>query len=266
MCLPLCLKKMRALSRCGFLASSILASGGVLLAQPPKGSAANSRPSGEGFRFSHVVDLTHQLTVDFPTGSGQPQLNLERVSARPRDRWNIFRWVIHEHTGTHLDAPLHCSDKDSADRIPAERLVGPVSIVDIRAKAATNADAELTVGDLKQWESQHGPIPAGGIVAMCSGWDAHVRTAKFRNAGSDGALHTPGFHREAADFLLAERDVAGIVVDTLSLDRGLSHDFPVHERWLGANRWGLECVANLGELPPAGATMVVGAPKIAGAM
>jgi kynurenine formamidase len=49
------------------------------------------------------------------------------------------------------------------------------------------------------------------------------------------------------------------------LDRGLSRDFPVHERWLGANRWGLECAANLGDLPPAGATLIVGAPKIAGA-
>jgi len=67
------------------------------------------------------------------------------------------------------------------------------------------------------------------------------------------------------EFLLAERDVKGIVVDTLSLDRGLSADFPVHVRWLGSNRWGLECAANLGELPPKGATLIVGSPKIAGA-
>lgn len=77
--------------------------------------------------------------------------------------------------------------------------------------------------------------------------------------------HTPGFHAEAVEFLLSERDVKGIVVDTLSLDRGLSGDFPVHTRWLGSNRWGLECAANLGELPPKGSTLVVGSPKIAGA-
>jgi kynurenine formamidase len=67
------------------------------------------------------------------------------------------------------------------------------------------------------------------------------------------------------EFLLAERDAKGIVVDTLSLDRGLSADSSVHARWLGSNRWGLECAANLGELPPKGATLIVGGPKIAGA-
>jgi kynurenine formamidase len=205
------------------------------------------------------------LTPDFPTGSGEWQLAMERVSTWPNDPWNIYRWHIHEHTGTHLDAPLHRSNKDSADLIPASHLVGPLAVVDIRRKAAADADAELTLDDLRAWESQNGRLPAGSIVAMSSGWDAHVHSAKFRNAASNGALHTPGFHIETVEFLLAERDVKGIVVDTLSLDRGLSPDFPVHARWLGSNRWGLECAANLGELPPRGATLVVGGPKIAGA-
>ena len=121
------------------------------------------------------------------------------------------------------------------------------------------------LADLKRWEAQHGLLPAGGIVAMCSGWDEHVRTPKFRNAGKDGVLHTPGFHVEAVEFLLAEREIKGIVVDTLNLDRGLSGEFPVHALWLGSNRWGVQCAANLAQLPPKGATLVVGGPKIAGA-
>ena len=100
---------------------------------------------------------------------------------------------------------------------------------------------------------------------MNSGWDAHVRTAKFRNSDDAGHLHFPGFHVEAAEFLLTEREVVGIAVDSLSLDVGSTKDFPVHTRWLGSNRWGLECIANLAELPPQGATIIVGGPKIAGA-
>jgi kynurenine formamidase len=266
MCLPLCLKKMRGLSRRNFLASGIMATvASAGLAQTSRSSPADLGQLAEPFRFAYVVDLTHTLTVDFPTGSGGQQLTLERLSARPKDRWNFYRWHIHEHTGTHLDAPLHCSNNDSADRIPAQSLIGPLAVIDIRAKAAANPDAELTLEDLKKWEISNGHLPAGGIVAMCSGWDSNVRTAKFRNAGSDGKIHTPGFHKEAVDFLLTERDVKGIVVDTLSLDRGLSNDFPVHAHWLGSNRWGLECAANLGVLPPKGATIIVGGPKVAGA-
>src|SRR5438874_4856295 len=141
----------------------------------------------------------------------------------------------------------------AADHIPAANLIGPLAVVDIRRQAAADPDAELTLEVLKDWEMKHGPLPVGGIVAMCSGWDAHLRTAKFRNADSDGGIHTPGFHKEVVEFLLAKRDVKGIVVDTLSLDRGLSKDFAMHTHWLGSNRWGLECAANLGELPPKGA-------------
>jgi kynurenine formamidase len=78
-------------------------------------------------------------------------------------------------------------------------------------------------------------------------------------------LHFPGFHPEAADWLLRERRIAGIAVDTLSLDYGASRDFKTHYAWLPSGRWGLECVANLNRVPPRGATLVVGAPKIRGA-
>lgn len=264
MCLPLCLEKMCGLSRREFLGAGAVLAAGTSLAQVP----APAPPGGElsePLRFSRVLDLTHTLTPDFPTGSGQRQLTLERVMTWPKDPWNINRWHIHEHTGTHLDAPFHKSNNHSADLIPAAQLVGPLAVVDIRRKAAENPDGELTLDDLKSWEARHGRLPAGGIVAMCTGWDAHVHDEKFRNADRNGALHTPGFHIEAVEFLLAERDIKGIVVDTLSLDRGLSGDFPVHARWLGSSRWGLECVANLAQLPPKGATLVAGGPKIAGA-
>ena len=226
---------------------------------------ADSSASPRSIRYSRVVDLTHTLTSDFPTFSGKSQLEMSTVGTLAKDGFNYFRWNIVEHTGTHLDAPLHRSNGVSADRISPEALIGPLVIVDIRQRAGADSDSEVTLEDLKSWESHHGRIASGAIVAMNSGWDAHVRTAKFRNSDDDGHLHFPVFHAEAAEFLLSKREVVGIAVDTLSLDRGSTKDFPVHTRWLGSNRWGLECIANLAELPPQGATIIVGGPKIASA-
>ncbi|MEP1611251.1 MAG: cyclase family protein, partial [Roseobacter sp.] len=84
------------------------------------------------------------------------------------------------------------------------------------------------------------------------------------SADTDGVLHFPGFHVEADDFLMREREVNGIGVDTLSLDHGPSTDSPVHYAWLPSGRWGVECLAGLAGLPALGATFVAGAPRFAG--
>jgi kynurenine formamidase len=216
-------------------------------------------------RFSRVIDLTHPLPPDFPTYFGEQQLSIENVFTYDKNKFNIKKWTIVEHTGTHMDAPFHFSpDGSSADVIPVESLVVPLAVVDIAARAEENADAQVTPDDLKAWEGQHGPLPDGCCVAMQSGWDRHVTGPKFRNADADKKMHFPGFHIEAAQMLL-ERSVAGIAVDTLSLDFGPSPDFAVHYAWLPTNRWGLECVAGLGDVPASGATLVVAGPKIVGA-
>lgn len=215
--------------------------------------------------FSRVVDLTHTMGEDFPTYFGEPQLTIEVLNSFDPDGFNMKKWTLVEHTGTHLDAPFHFSaDGWSSDQIPAENLVARLAIVDISAKAEDDPDAQVTPDDLAAFESENGEIVEGSVVAMMSGWDRHVASEKFRNADSDGVMHFPGFHVEAADMMI-ERGVVGMVVDTLSLDYGMSGDFATHYKWLPSGRWGIENAAGLGELPATGATIVVGAPKIAGA-
>lgn len=216
--------------------------------------------------FSRAVDLTHPLGPDFPTYFGKPQLEIEVLNNYAEHKFNMKKWTIVEHTGTHLDTPFHFSaDGAGADQIPVEQLVAPLVVVDIREKAAGDADAQVTPDDLKAWEAANGPIPEGACVAMNSGWAAHVGGAKFRNADDAGTMHFPGFHLEAAQLLMSERNAVGIAVDTLSLDFGKSGDFAVHYAWLPSGRWGIECIAGLDELPAKGATVVLGAPKIVGA-
>jgi kynurenine formamidase len=211
-------------------------------------------------------DMTHELHQNFPTYFGPQQLFIEPKFTFAKDHFNLNEWRITEHTGTHMDAPLHFSaDGKSVAEIPIDDLVAPLAVVDIRAKAEANADVQVTPDDIKAWTAAHGPLPAGACVAMNSGWDAHVATDKFRNADAEKKLHFPGFHVETVKMLIEDGSAIGIAVDTLSLDFGLSGDFATHYAWLPSGRWGLECLANLATLPAAGAVLVVGAPKIRGA-
>lgn len=275
MCLPACTQKIaQDLSRRNFLraaagvaVASVAVGCAPIAATPPAGTAAAAMANSAGgpIRFNQVVDLTHVLTTDFPTFSGEQQLEMEQLVNLKDNGYNIYRWLLDEHTGTHMDAPFHFSDGLTADQIPVDQLWGPLAVIDIRQKTVADPDAQVTPDDIAAWEATHGPLPDGAIVALLSGWEQHLGTDKFRNADADGTMHFPGFHIEAAEMMLSERNVKGIFVDTLSLDHGPSPDFAVHYRWLPAGKWGVENVANLGLLPAAGATVLVGGPKIAGA-
>jgi len=209
-----------------------------------------------------VIDLTHELHEDFPTLIGQKQFSRRRQLAFEKAGINIDTIMSTEHVGTHFDAPLHFSENGrSASEVPAAQLVVPLCVIDIREKVAADPDARLSISDLEVWIQHHGSMPDNACVAMLSGWGRFVGDDKFRNADVDGKLHFPGVDAQAAQYLLDETSVVGLAVDTLSLDAGAATDFPTHRIWLPAGRWGLECVANLHEVPPHGATIIVGAPK-----
>lgn len=209
-----------------------------------------------------VQDMTHELHRDFPTYFGEPQFAMESKFTFEKNGFNLGVMTVNEHTGTHLDAPLHFSkDGQSVAEVPVANLVVPLAIVDIREKAVASADAQVTPDDLKAWIAKNGPLPDKCCVAMNSGWDKHAASARFRNVGDDKKMHFPGFHIEATRMLMEESTAVGMAVDSLSLDHGPSADFATHYAWLPSNRWGLECIANLDTLPAKGATLVVGAPK-----
>ncbi|MFN3641618.1 MAG: cyclase family protein [Gemmobacter sp.] len=226
-------------------------------------AAAPAPARAQGPRQVH--DLTHLLTEDFPTFFGDQWAFRSKVFDIDTQGLYGNEWTLNEHVGTHIDAPAHFSkDGLQVHQIPVEKLVAPLCVVDIREKVAADPDATLTPDDLRAWIAAHGPIPDGACIAMLSGWDAHVRTPKFRNADDKGVMHFPGFHGETAQMMLEETTAVGLAVDTLSQDPGGSTDIPVHLTWLPANRWGLECVANLAALPATGATIIAAAPKLDG--
>ena len=207
-----------------------------------------------------VRDMTHAYGPDFPTYFGEPGIALDKKFDFADSGFNLYELTVNEHTGTHIDAPLHFSaDGLSVDEIAVGNLVVPLCVIDIAAKAAEDADAQVTPEDVQAWIDANGDIPDRACVAMHSGWAAKVATDAYRNADGDGTMHFPGFHPEATEMLL-QTGAAAMAVDTLSLDHGPSADFATHYAWLPSGRYGIENLAGLADVPAAGATLVVGAP------
>lgn len=237
------------------LLGGAMAAGAAAIALGP----VSARPALAASR-GRVVDLTHVFSETFPTFDGVPGIAYEEAVNFDQSGYQLWKLTIFEHSGTHIDAPLHFSrDGASVAELQPERLVCPLCIVDISARARDDANATVLPEDIEGWVSAHGEIPAGALVAMHSGWAARVDRPDFRT-GPDGKLAFPGFSKAATD-MLAGMDVAAIGVDTLSLDPGNSADFAVHHSWLPGGRYGIENLANLDKLPAAGATVFVGAPK-----
>ncbi len=246
-----------ALGRRGMFAAA--AAGAAVLGLSARPAEAQIRATP----VSRVVDLTHTLRTDFPTFGGTPAFEMEQAFALARDGYNIMKFTYFEHVGTHFDAPIHFSANGATvDRIPAESLVCPLVILDVRRQAGNAPDYQATPEDIARHEQQHGRIPAGACLALNSGWDARAGGAGFRNMRGN-VMRFPGVRPDVAP-LLIERNLAAVAVDTLSLDHGPSTTFAFHTAWLGSGRWAIECIANLGALPQTGATLVAGAPKIAG--
>lgn len=271
MCAPSVIEQVgRQLSRRDLLRATAGMAVGALLAMPRATARASSSPAGAPrLEVNHVADLTHALSPDFPVFPGFEPMKVRTLVTVKQNGFYANRWDVGEHTGTHMDAPAHFVDRPgiwTADEVPAERLIAPLAVVHIHERASRNPDAWVTADDLHAWEQRYGRILDGAIVCMHSGWETRVGdAAAYRNADSSGTMHFPGFSPEAAEFLVNERRIAGIGVDTLSLDIGPSTDFKVHLTVLGANLFGLENLANLAKVPPSGATAIVGAPKVRGA-
>jgi kynurenine formamidase len=229
-------------------------------------------PAVRALDESKIIDLTYAYgpdTIYWPTAR---RFQLETVAHGTTAGGFFYAandFCTAEHGGTHMDAPIHFAEgRASADQVPVGAGIGPIVRVDVSAKAAADSDYRLAVADLNAWEAEHGRIPEGAIVIMHSGWGSRWPDRK-RYLGSDtpgdtANLHFPGFSREAAEFLVQQRSIDAIGVDTASIDHGPSRDFIVHRIINGANKPAFENLANVDRLPPSGATLVALPMKIAG--
>ena len=224
-----------------------------------------------------VIDLTQPLSSETPIlplpsqFANTPGFELRELShydeRGPAWYWNAFS--TGEHTGTHFDAPIHwVSGKglpdNSVDRIPASKFIGPACVIDVAAKVEADPDFLLTPQAVKDWESQHGKIPAGAWVLLRTGWSKR-KGADYINLKEDG-LHTPGWTKECSQFLAHERDILGVGVETVGTDAGkaVGFDPPFSNHFFmhGSGKFGLASLTNLDQLPATGAVVIAAPLKI----
>ena len=220
-----------------------------------------------------MVDLTHALdsaTLYWPTSPSRFQM--ERLAWGPTPGGYFYsanRFSAPEHGGTHLDAPIHFHEGGAtADQLALDRLIAPAVVIDVTGQAAADPDYRLSPADLEAFERAHGPIPAGSIVLLRTGWSDRWPDAG-RYLGDDrpgdaSNLHFPSFGAEAARILVEQRRVAALGADVASIDYGPSADFPVHRIAAAQGVPGLENLTGLDQLPATGAVVAALPIKIAG--
>ncbi len=226
-----------------------------------------------------VVDLTAPLSDRTPVLQLPPPFaNTQRFALQEISRydergpawyWNDFS--SGEHVGTHLDAPVHwVTGRDGLDvsQIPPAQLVAPAAVLDKSAECAADPDFLLETQHVREWEAEHGALPAGGWLLYRTGWDARSSDERsFLNADERGP-HTPGVSPACARWLAEETPLLGLGVETVGTDAGAAHafdpPFPCHALLLGAGKYGLTQLQNVAELPPTGAVLVVAPLPIVG--
>jgi len=219
-----------------------------------------------------LIDMTYSFTADTHHWPTAKPFSLEKVheGMTPQGFWYAsYNYSASEHAGTHLDAPFHFAQgKWTTEEIPLGKTIGPGVIIDVRDKAKADRDYRLQEVDIRTWEKRHGRIPHGAIVFMYSGWGKFWGD-RGKYFGSDrpgevANLSFPGFSKEAAEFLVKERQIDAVGIDTPSIDYGRSRDFIVHQILGRANTPIFENVANLDLLPDQGVTIFAIPMKIKG--
>lgn len=243
--------------RTALLASAGLAGSTVLGASWASPAAAETR---RPTRRHGKLDLTYTLGEDFPAYTPGEEAVRRPGTTIEEDGYYLQRWDLYEHTGTHVDAPAHFNPNGRyASELTVDELMVEAVVVDISRRAAADPDTVVTVDDLRGHERRHGRIEDGAAVLMYSGWGAKVADADvYRGTDSAGVLHFPGFGADACEWLLRRRKIRALGVDTLSIDPGNSADFATHHILNGAERYGIENLANLNRLPRTGARISVG--------
>ncbi|XP_033637761.1 isatin hydrolase-like [Asterias rubens] len=214
-----------------------------------------------------LLDMSYEFGDTTPSWPGNELFQLTLGYRGPAEKYPWYEgnsYSSSEHAGTHIDAPAHFSEgKLRVSDIPISRFIGPGVRVDISEKSAMNPDYQMTVKDLQDWEEINGKIPDDSLLFVYTGWGSFYldRLAYFGSARNDtfvddqgnSILHFPGVAPETAIWLVSNRNISGIGIDTPSIDYGQSTDFRAHQNLYQANIYGMENVANLDKLPTTGA-------------
>ena len=246
--------------------------------------ACNRKEENKGFLINQVtqlsfpngswIDLTYDFdyqTVYWPTSEA---FKLDTVFEGQTDNdyyYSAFKFSTAEHGGTHLDAPVHFSEgKKTVDQIDIDQLNGQAMVIDVSGNCLDNRDYQITRQDIENWEKENGRLPENCILLFKTGygkfWPDKSKYMGTTLSGLEGVqnLHFPGIAPAAAKWLVKQRNIKAVGLDTPSIDYGQSKLFETHRILFEKNIPAFENVANLDLLPTKGAWVIALPMKIKG--
>ena len=219
----------------------------------------------KAFKKAKLVDLTHQISETSPHFPALPALEKKDIFTL-KDGFHVQQFTVVGQYGTHIDAPIHFVQGGKwLDELPLEELFLPLYVIDLSEKVAQNSNLELSVADILAFEEQHGQIEAGAFVAFRSDWSKRWPDQDaIRNLNAQGTQETPGWSREAIEFLIKERAVKALGHETLDTDSGqtaakngaLLNEYYLLEQGI----YQLEVMANLDQVPATGSFIAIAYP------
>lgn len=229
--------------------------------------ACSAPPGPRTGRFDGtLVDLSHDYSAESIFWPTAEPFRLDSVADGMTEQGYYYaanNFFSAEHGGTHLDAPVHFAQgRWTVDEIPLDRLIGEAVVVDVSAASATQPDYQVSVADLTGWETAHGALPDNAILLLRTDYskrwpdaERYLGTSE-RGEAAVARLHFPGLHPDAARWLVTERSIGAVGLDTPSIDHGQSKDFRTHRILFASNVPALENVAGLDALPASGFDVV----------
>jgi kynurenine formamidase len=241
-------------------------------------AARGERDRGEGriknISFNKVVDLSHVIDPNIPLWPGDPAVQFNTVASLDVDGYYLRSFTIGEHSATHMNANnsfVGLGNGSGIDAYGPEKLVRRAVVIDVRPQVTANiaangpivgADYVITVNDIKAWERRNGRIPKDSVVMFLTGWqDKWNNPVEFiNNVPVDGnySVHFPGIGEAATNWMLSERGIAGVGIDTHGADPGQDSSYATNVAVLAQDGIVLECLTNLDKLKPTGNTIVMG--------
>lgn len=243
------------------------------------GGPAEALPSASASSFSQelwnlhavlmnreFVDLTHAFAPGIPRWGGFPDAIFRDLYTYDSDGFWAQEFVHVGQYGTHMDPPAHFHQGlRTVDQIELKEMVLPLVVINVADKVATNHDYQLTVDDVLEWEARYGHVPEGAFVAMRSDWSKRWPDRQaFDNPDASGQNHYPGWTVDALRFLFEERNVTAIGHETKDTDAAIAQPvtgFAGESYVLSTNHYQIELLANLDQVPEAGALVFVVVPK-----
>ena len=211
---------------------------------------------------ARFVELTQSMEEGMPPGpSGDELPTIKAFKTHEDGTATIHRYNFPGQWGTHVDPPIHFTQGLRAlDDIPLPEMILPLIVIDVHEKVLENNDYQITLDDIAAWEKVHGIIPEKTFVALRTDWSKRWPSLeKMRNRDVDGVSHSPGWSKEAIDYLVLERNITAIGHETLDTDLGIKSgagEWPLQTYYMSLNKYQIENMNNLDQVPPTGATII----------